>query len=181
MGADKAFLEFDGETFLERAVKTLAEICDVKIVLNQSQTHFIEKLPAGTKYIFDVFENRGAPGGIHTALQNCAGEFAVILAVDLPFVTTEAIENLANFALASNKYIATVPRQTDGRPQPLCAIYRAKYCLPTLEKLLNENDSASVRDFLDLIFPKYVEAKRLDANDNLLFNVNFPSDFEQMC
>lgn len=174
MGKDKFALEIDGETFLDRAVNVLKPVCEtVKIVLNQTQT-----LETDVPVIRDVYAERGAPGAIHAALRNCATKFAVILAVDLPFVTIRAIENLTRFALASNKYIAFVPRQTDGKPQPLCAVYRAKYCLPPLEKLLGENDTASVRDFLDLISPKFIEQNRLSADEKLLFNVNYPADFQ---
>ncbi|CAN5300322.1 molybdenum cofactor guanylyltransferase [soil metagenome] len=172
MGADKFALEIDGETFLDRAVNVLSPVCKtVKIVLNDDQ-NIETKQPV----IRDIYKERGALGGIHAALKNCETKFAVILAVDLPFVTTEALENLGNLAFASNKYIAVVPRQTDGRAQPLCAVYRSKYCLPTLEKLLMENNTASVRDFLGIIFPKYIEQNRLSENENLLLNINSPSD-----
>lgn len=176
MGADKYALEIDGETFLDRAVNVLKPVCEtVKLVLNDAQ-NIATNLPI----VRDIYQGRGALGGIHAALKDCETKFAVILAVDLPNVSTEAIENLTNFALASNKYIAFVPRQTDSRPQPLCAVYRAKYCLPTLEKLLGENDTASVQEFLDQILPKYIDANRLSNDENLLFNVNSPDDFSQV-
>lgn len=176
MGAEKHALEFNGETFLERAVNTLKPICEtIKIVLNQHQI-----IETDQPIVRDIYAERGALGAIHAALKNCETKLAIILAVDLPFVTTEAIENLVNIALASNKYIACVPRQTDSRAQPLCAVYRPRFCLPPLEKLLDENDSGSVRDFLDLIFPKYIDADRLSTDENLLFNVNYPNDFQQL-
>jgi molybdopterin-guanine dinucleotide biosynthesis protein A len=119
MATDKAFLRFGDETFLNRAVKSLSTVCEnrIVIVLNQTQTHFIEKLPREIPYIFDVFNNRGALGGIHAALQNCRTKYAVILAVDLPFVTGEAIENLAKIAIQSKDCAAFVPIQTDERMQ----------------------------------------------------------------
>lgn len=184
MNADKAFLEISGENFLDRAVKTLETVCEnrVKIVLNSAQTHFIERLPADIPYIFDAFENRGALGGIHAALKNCETKYALILAVDLPLVTGDAIQKLADITLSSNKFIAVVPRQTDGRWQPLCAVYHEKYCLPSLEQLLSENDSASVRDFLELIAPREIPQHRLTTNhdEDLFFNVNHPADFEMI-
>ena len=176
MGTEKHALEIDGETFLMRAVSVLKPACEsVKIVLNQTQT-----LETSLPIVRDIYTARGALGGIHAALKNCDTKFAFMLAVDLPRVSTGAIENLAAFALSANRYIGFVPRQTDGRPQPLCAVYRVRYCLPTLEKLLGEKDSASVRDFLDLIAPKYIEAIRLSTDENLLFNVNFPADFQKI-
>ena len=184
MKTDKAFLKLGGETFLTRAVKTLQSVCEnrVSVVLNRTQNSFIELLPDDVPHIFDVFENRGAPGGIHAALTDCETKYAVILAVDLPLVSNETIENLANIVLSSNKFIAVVPRQTDGKIQPLCAVYQARYCLPALENLMAENDSASVKDFLELVAPRFVNQNKLTADDStdIFFNVNHPADYQKI-
>jgi len=163
-------------------VTRLSETCKnpVKIVLNQTQTDFIGRLPANIPHIFDTYENRGALGGIHAAFTDCETKYAIILAVDLPLVTAEAITNLADITLSSNKFIAVAPRQTDGRLQPLCAAYFARYCLPALENLLNENDSASVGDFLELVAPRLIDQSKLtaDQSKDIFFNVNHPADFQ---
>ena len=183
MKTDKAFLECGGETFLTRAVRTLQTVCEnrVKIVLNQTQNNFIERLPKGVPHVFDIYEKRGALGGIHAALTGCPTKYAIILAVDLPNVTTETIANLANIAL-SNKYVAVVPRQTDDRLQPLCAVYHARYCLSALENLMKENDSASVNDFLELIAPRFINQNKLTADEStdIFFNVNHPADYQKI-
>lgn len=184
MQTDKAFLKIGDETFVERAVKTLQIICEerVKVVLNKTQTDFAEKIPADVSSIFDVYENRGALGGIHAALSNCETKYAIILAVDLPFVSSEAIGKLAEITLSSNKFIAVVPRQTDERLQPLCAVYHARFCLPILEDLLETNDSASANDFLEMIFPRTVAQNKLTADDStdIFLNVNRPADLEKL-
>lgn len=184
MGADKAFLKFGDETFLERARKTLQKACEnrVKVVLNQNQTHFIEKLPPALSYIFDQFENRGALGGIHAALKDCQTDFAVILACDMPFVTSEAVQKLADIAPASEEFAAIVPVQPDGKLQPLCAVYRAAKCLPEIEKLLNDEVSPSMKDFLGTVCVKFIEHRELtrDAAQDLFFNVNRPDDFRRL-
>lgn len=180
MGSDKAFLPLKDETFLTRSINLLSNFGETKLVLNRLHTKFINRIPAQTAFIFDQFEGRGALGGIHAALKDCESEFAIILAVDLPFVTVEAIENLTNIALESKNLNAAVPLQNNGKTQPLCAVYRAKSCLIFLEKLLNENNRASVMDFLIIISPKLINADTLSENENLLFNVNFPSDFEKI-
>ena len=177
MGTDKAFLQIGGKTFIEKAVETLITNCElVKIVLNKSQTHFIEKLPAEIPHIFDIYANRGAPGGIHAALQDCETEFTIISAVDLPFITGTAIGKLCEIAITSKKIAAFVPRQNDGKLQPLCAIYRTKKCLLRLNEMLQANESVSMRDFLDAIETRIIKAEIL-GNENLLVNVNSPQDF----
>jgi molybdopterin-guanine dinucleotide biosynthesis protein A len=181
MGTDKAFLKIGDKTFIENAVEILAPVCEqVIIVLNKSQTHFIEKLPAKTPHIFDIYENRGALGGIHAAFQDCRTEFAIILAVDLPFVAREAIGKLCEIISDEKDISAIVPRQNDGRLQPLCAVYKVENCLPKLEEILLTDNSASVRDFLETIEMKIVNAKNLGFNKNIFTNINSPKDFEKL-
>ncbi|HLM00422.1 MAG TPA: molybdenum cofactor guanylyltransferase, partial [Pyrinomonadaceae bacterium] len=131
MGTDKAFLKSGGETFLERAARALSTGCGgrVKIVINEKQKAKFEKGFGSFEFVFDVFPECGALGGIHAALKNCESDFALILACDLPFVTAGAIRALTEIALNSNEDIsAVVPKQLDGRIQPLCAVYKIKFC-----------------------------------------------------
>lgn len=178
--ADKAFLKIVGETFLERAFKTLSAVCEnrVKIVLNRNKNAVREKISYSC--IFDDFPERGAAGGIHAALKNCESEFALILAVDLPLVTGEALKKMSGIALASEDFAATVPRQTDGKFQPLCAAYRPKLCLTVLEKMLQTRSSLSVRDFLERLSVNYVDSKKLSDTESLFFNVNTPLDYKNL-
>ncbi len=174
MGRDKALLEIDGENFLARAHSTLSSVCaDVSVVLGADQ-----EPPADIRVVRDVFPGRGALGGLHAALKSCRGKIAIVLAVDLPLVTPEAVRNLAELAASLTKYLAVVPRQADGRPQPLFAAYRARFCVPALESLMAENPRASVRDFLELITPKYVDISKLSPDERLLTNVNTVEDLK---
>ncbi len=176
MGRDKAFIELDGVTFLERARAALAGVCEtVSLVLNGEQ-EFDTQLPV----VRDAFAGRGALGGLHTALANCSAKIAIILAVDLPLVTPESVENLLAAAEATPKFLAVVPRDGDGRPQPLFAAYRARFCAGPLEELMNRDPRASVRDFLDAINPKYVDQSKLSDDPDLLLNVNTADDLKQL-
>lgn len=184
MKTDKAFLKFGDETFLSRAVKALATVCGepVKVVINQKQKAKFEKSFPPVKFVFDVFGERGALGGIHAALKNSERDWALILACDLPFVTAEAIKALAEIAESSAEDIAAVvPRQFDGKIQPLCAAYRVKNCLPEIEKLLSDEPSPPAKRLLEMIPTRFIEPCELasgEASDFLFFNVNRPSDFE---
>lgn len=181
MKRDKAFLQIGEKTFVENAARILAPVCrQIKIVLNKSQTHFTRKLPENTQYIFDIYENRGALGGIHAAFKDCETEFALILAVDLPFVTSEVIKKMCEIAIDKKDFAAVVPIQNDSRRQPLAAVYRVKDCLPTIEKLLSEEKSLSVRSFLDEISTKVIDQKYLSGQKELFFNVNNRADFQQI-
>jgi molybdenum cofactor guanylyltransferase len=181
MGEDKAFLEFGGKTFVEHAVSSLSTICEnVKIVLNDAEIEpIIHSILPNVPRIFDIFKNRGALGGIHVALTDCESEFAIILACDLPLVDSRVIEKLAEIAVNTDENVAViVPKQKDGRLQPLCAIYRKSVCLAKLEELFEKNESVSARDLIFGVENRIVSFEELSESEDIFTNVNEREDFE---
>jgi molybdopterin-guanine dinucleotide biosynthesis protein A len=74
-----------------------------------------------------------------------------------------------------------VPFQTDGRAQPLCALYARDACLPRAEALLRA-DELRPRVLLEQVRTRRVEPFELDdlALSRLFFlNVNTPADYEE--
>jgi molybdopterin-guanine dinucleotide biosynthesis protein A len=181
MGKDKAFLKIGEEKFFERAARVLSSVCRgrVRIVLNPDQ-RAEDFSPLET--VSDVFAGRGAPGAIHAALRNSKSEWTIALACDLPLVAPQKIASLAETALNSPpETAAVVPRQPDGRLQPLCAVYRTRACLAPLEKLLRSNDSFSVRDFLAAVSVFSPENETTPpAKETAFFNVNTFEDYKQL-
>lgn len=176
MGRDKSLIEIGGETLLARAARGLSGSCGkVTVVYGQTQ-ETIE----GLAFVRDEFADRGALGGLHAALAACRSRIAIILAVDLPLVTSDAVARLAGIADSSSKYLAVVPRQADGRPQPLFAAYRSRFCAGPIGELIRSDPRASVRDFLDRINPRYVEQSKLSDDPDLLMNLNTPADLARL-
>lgn len=181
MGTDKAFLKIGEKTFLENAVEILKPVCaKTKVVINKLQTDFIKKLPGGVSHISDSFKERGALGGVHAALADCQTKFAVVLAIDLPFVTSGAIRKLCEIILIEESFSAIVPRQPDGKLQPLCAIYRVKDCLPKAGEILSKTGSASMRDFIETVDAKIIGADCLNQTSDLWRNINSPADYQNI-
>ncbi len=180
MGSDKAFLEINGKTFLQNAVEILTPVCEdrIKVVLNKEQSHFIEKLPEALPYIFDIFENRGPVGGIHAALADCETEFAFILAVDQPLVTSKIIEKLADRMLESDPDVV-IPKHESEVLQQLCTVFRVKSSSSLLEQLLSTpSNSVSVLRFIEAL--KSIEFLHLDSSDELFENINEPKDYRRI-
>ena len=176
MGKDKAFLPFENKTLLENAVQTVGQISQnrVKIVLNnQSQNDKVANLLPNILCIFDSIKNRGALGGIHAALKNSQSDWTIILACDLPFVKPKVIEKLLENV--STNLSAVVPKQFDGKLQPLCAVYKTAVCLPILEKLFAENESVSAKTLIENLESKIISADNFDSATFL--NINTPSDY----
>jgi molybdopterin-guanine dinucleotide biosynthesis protein A len=120
MGTNKALLELNGQTLLQRTLnlaKTLTS--DVRIV---GQHELFGQL---APVVEDVYKNRGPLGGIHAALTVTSSDLNLILAVDLPFLQQKFLQYLVSEAQASGAMV-TVP-QAAGGYQPLCAIYRRDF------------------------------------------------------
>lgn len=120
MGADKAFVELNGHTLLERALQTVSAVTsEVRILGNR------EKFSAIRDVIEDEFPDHGPLGGIHAALRASHEDLNLILAVDMPFVEARFLEYLVQRARAKAA-VVTIPRVA-GRWQPLCAVYRRAF------------------------------------------------------
>ncbi len=123
MGSDKAFVQLNGRTLLERTLETARAVTPEVIVVGERS-----KFSPFASVIDDVFRDRGPLGGIHAALAVTATDLNLILAVDLPFVEPKFLKYLFGYAQRANGTDALVilPRAQGGF-QPLCAIYRKEF------------------------------------------------------
>ncbi len=120
MGGDKAFLEFEGQSLLARAL-ALARALTAEVYIVGERARFADFAPV----VEDVYPGRGPLGGIHAALAASAREFNLVLAVDTPLLTSALLRFLVEQARASTA-VVTVPRVAGGF-QPLCAVYRPAF------------------------------------------------------
>jgi len=120
MGADKAFVAFDGRTLLARALDLARSLThDVRIVGEA------EKFRVFAPAVEDIFPGCGPLGGIHAALRASEKELNLILAVDMPFVPPALLPFLITRARSSGATV-TVTRAASGW-QPLCGVYRREF------------------------------------------------------
>ena len=87
MGTDKAFVEFQGRTLLDRALALVTAITPNVYILGSRV-----KFEAFGKVVEDEFADHGPLGGIHAALRSSPSELNLILAVDIPFVAETLFE-----------------------------------------------------------------------------------------
>ena len=123
MGTDKSLMQFDGQTSVERMAAELRSITPRISLVGTGRAGFDPDL----RIIPDTHEQWGALGGIHAALGACVADWALIVACDLPFVTRDLCARLLTLSQLQSPD-AVVPIQPDGRPQPLCALYRREPC-----------------------------------------------------
>jgi molybdopterin-guanine dinucleotide biosynthesis protein A len=176
MGADKSLLRLGGRTFVALAADALAGAAEGRVrVVGSRPSAAGHALPV----VRDVYENVGALGGLHAALAACGAPWAAVVSCDLPFATAALFARLA--ALRGEESDAVAPLQEDGRPQPLCALYRKAACLALAEELIRAGDLRP-RTLLRRVRTRWVEPRELsDLEGSPLFfrNVNTPSDYEE--
>lgn len=136
-GADKASIEIAGTTLLEHALGALAEVPEVVVVGDQVPTSrpvtFLREDPPGG----------GPAAGLLAGLEGFAWppRLVVVLAVDLPMVTTGTVSRLLAAAVAGDGALLVDP---DGREQYLCAAYRTQ-ALVSAAPPLEEQHGLAVR------------------------------------
>ena len=177
MGQDKAQLRLGQETMLERIAAQLSPVASSVTLVGSPQAYVGHSLPT----VPDVHERWGALGGIHAALSAAKTDWSIVIACDLPFVTRDLFERLKSFADESpyKSIDSIVPLQPDGRPQPVCALYRRETCLPEIERLVSAGEHTP-RALLANVRTQYVqfaELSDLPGAENFFLNLNTPEDF----
>jgi molybdopterin-guanine dinucleotide biosynthesis protein A len=129
MGSDKALLFHRvGSTQLEHATGILAGATGVTPAILGSAERYGR---FGFPVVEDRFPDHGPLGGIHAALCSpLAADLNLIMAVDLPNLTTGFLVTLLDAALANPDRICVI-----AEGQPLCGVYRPD-CLPAIEAAL---------------------------------------------
>jgi molybdopterin-guanine dinucleotide biosynthesis protein A len=170
MGTDKSQLLIDGQMFVERIADTLLTLTDSVTIVGPTSIPPLRNIP-------DVYAQWGALGGLHAALGACRREWTIVVACDLPFVTSELFLYLAGVRLGHD---AVVPFQPDGRPQPLAAFYRKTPCLQRATELIERGQRRPV-DLLEAVNMRWVafdEIKNLDQAEKFFVNINTPEDYD---
>ncbi len=175
VNTDKAFLDFHGQTLLDRALTVMGEVCDrVTIVGDPAKFSKYGSMQYGP-VVADIFPGCGPLAGIHAALTHSTAELNLMLAVDMPFVSRELLEFLFAAAEQSDAII-TVPRTGKGF-QPLCAIYRRDFSAAAEQAL--RAGKYKIDAAFSTIFTRVIEERELVAagfSERMFFNVNTPQD-----
>ncbi len=172
MGTDKSQLLIDHQTFIERIAETLSNVTDSVTVVGRCLD--ASSLPS----VPDIYPQWGALGGLHAALTASNRAWAIVVACDLPFVTSELFLHLANMRLDHD---AVVPVQQDGRPQPLAALYRVDPCRLRATELIEAGQRRPL-DLLEAVNTRWVafeEIRNLDQAERFFVNINTPEDYHE--
>jgi len=173
MGRDKAFVEYEGRTLLARALD-LARSVSSGVWIVGSKEKFAEFAPV----VEDVFRDTGPLGGIQVALRGSSTELNLMLAVDMPFVSPAFLRYLITQARSAPDAAVIVPH-SDGRRQPLCAIYRREFAI-VAERALQARQNRIDRLF-DQVHTLVIEQEEFEGagfSSAIFRNLNTPEELE---
>ncbi len=117
-GAPKADFVLRGMTLRDRALSTLAAVCD-EIVIVSPRSRAPADAVEGARWVED--EGVGPLSGIVAGLNAAAFDRAIVLAVDFPMVRPELFHALLD--QLDRKSASAVMCSTAGIPQPLVAVF----------------------------------------------------------
>jgi molybdenum cofactor guanylyltransferase len=121
MGRDKAFLYWGKGSFLEHALELAGRLTTSVSIVGDAKKF----AGYGVPVIVDIYPARGPLGGIHAALSTTAAPWNLILAVDLPLITSPLLSYLVERAEESDATVTVA--NAGGDLQPLCAVYRREF------------------------------------------------------
>jgi len=156
-GSPKALARFEGETLAARAYRVLETACESVIAVGKTA----DELPLSFPVLDDRSDIRAAMVGLAAGLRAATTDLCLVLPVDLPDMTSDALLLLADGAEGVD---AAVP-QTG----PLPGVYR-RSILPVVEGRIEDHDFA-LHGLLGELRTRVVE-----LDESLLRNVNEPSD-----
>jgi molybdopterin-guanine dinucleotide biosynthesis protein A len=177
MGEDKALLDFGGQTLIQHVLDRLGSLAQETLITtnNPKGYRFL-----GIPIIPDAIPNRGALGGLYTALSAATHPLVAVVACDMPFASA-AILRACQDSLIDDPALDAVVPSTEHGLEPLHAVYRRETCLPVVKaaieadqwKMIAWHGDVNVR----VLTP--AETASYEPENRTFWNVNTPEDFEE--
>jgi molybdopterin-guanine dinucleotide biosynthesis protein A len=162
-GVDKRELVIDGRTIFERQVEVLAPLVAEIVVSSPRDV-------AGYRSVRDAVEGQGPLAGIAAGLAGARTPWLLVIAGDMPYLTTALIERLL---AAAAETIDAVGIRIEGVPEPLVCALRVSAALPIVQARLARGELKASRLLTDEpLRVTWIE----DVDRGALFNVNVPAD-----
>lgn len=171
-GTDKAALRLGAARVIDRQLAALTVVTnDIAIISNEPSRYAALRLPVFP----DVIAGAGALGGVHTALVCARTDLVLIVACDLPFVSSALFQRLIDDM--SDDVDAVIPRSARGL-EPLCAIYHRRCAAAARARI--DRGELQMSGLAQEVRVRELDAAALAAYDpdgRLFVNINTPHDY----
>lgn len=183
-GRDKSALIVGGRSILERQVAALSPLTSDIMLVTSAGAGPAPEFARGSsnaslplRRVRDRLSDRGPLGGLEAALRAAVSDRVLLLACDMPLVTTPFLEHLLRLTDTSD---AVVPETARGR-HPLCAAY-TRGCLDAVTARLDAGHLA-MTGMLERVRVRVVttaDIERFGDPHRILANLNTPADLEDL-
>lgn len=170
MGRDKALLPWGGRPLIAQVADQLRQVSEVVLVGANDGGRFAF---LGLPVVPDRVPGQGPLMGLASCLAASRCELNLVVGCDMPWIDREAVQALLACAAGCD---AVVPRDADGRAEPLFAVYRRHPCLPAAEALL-ERGGRRLGDLFAALRVCWVDSADLPAG-GWRRNLNTPADYQ---
>jgi molybdenum cofactor guanylyltransferase len=175
-GRDKSALRVGGRSILERQLDVLTPVVGRVLIVGYAGAR---ALPHGVTAVPDRDPGRGPLAGLDAALAAVEGEDVLLVACDMPHITTPLAAHLIALS-GDSRWNAVVPR-TDRGYHPLCAVYGAS-CHDAVKRRLVRGQ-LRMRDLIEDLRVRVVdeeELARFGDGGHMLANVNTQADLDAL-
>ncbi len=173
MGREKGSLMISGRMMYEYPLEALESICDEILISSCTP------LPGNLSYpiVCDEISGIGPMGGIHTCLERSSNDLNLVISYDLPLINTGLLTCLLE-KIEDREML--VPAMPDGRPEPLCALYRKS--MSEIFGAMIEEKKYAVHKALPLVRSMVLEIKpeMTFYHPDLFLNINRKEDLESL-
>ncbi len=171
MGRDKAGVLLDGQPLWQRQLATLRAVHPQELFISgKADGPYAD---AGVEILADIFPGLGPLAGLEAALRRASHPLVLVLAIDLPAMTSDFLADLVS--LATSGGTGCVARH-DLWFEPLAAVY-PRACLALAETCLREADRSMQRFVRLAVEAGLINERAVSAAECALFqNTNLPSD-----
>ncbi len=173
LGQDKAMLSFhNGITQLDYTLKLLSNFCSSIAISGRADQRMSRSSSIDAEFIPDAKGVCGPMAGVIAGLQYAPQLPLLVIATDMPLVDASIVLRL--LSQRSPNKTAVCFEGSDGKPEPLCAVYE----LDALEELerFAKSGNFSLREYLKGRGVERIQFKRSD----MLASVNTLEDLERI-
>lgn len=180
MGRNKALLPLPGNpslAFVEQLVCVLAPFCAEILLVARDEADAANYMLPGVRVVCDKAPDYGPLMGLYSGLSAMRTEYALVVAVDMPFVQPALLAFLLSY-IEGDFLVVPV---ADGVPQVLLAIYPCSI-LPVVEVCM-EQGRRDPRSLLEVAPVHYVEEAQLREVDPKLrsfVGINTPEELREL-
>jgi molybdopterin-guanine dinucleotide biosynthesis protein A len=175
-------LELSHKPLIKHVVDAVKPLVDETIVVTNSQERaekYAKIVGSDIKFAIDVDQGKGPLVGALTGFEVAQGSYALLLPVDVPFISRDVVDLL--FELCHGRS-AVIPRWPNEQIEPLHAVYRVQAALEAAKAAVGEgklNVRAMIEGMRGVRYVSTLVIQELDPEFRTFFNVNTPLDLKR--